>query len=328
MWVKERRWIFAHPLHCIVQKALTANRGRTGVSRDKHAILCYTRLFMAQRDRITITIRHDLLRALDRMIDHHRIRNRSHALEVVLSRTLKTETKQAVILASGRGVKMRPFTYEIPKPLIPVNGRPLLEHGIELLQQYGITDIVITISHLADKIKNYFEDGGRWGVHITYVEEPEPTGTGGALRAAQRHLSDAPFILLYGDVLLDVDLTEFLQSHHTQKAAVGTLALTSVADPSAYGSVKLRGTRVVEFSEKPTTMSDTSRLVFAGCAAFNPTVFALLPKQKKELSLERDVFPALIEQGRLYGYPFEGQWFDVSTPDAYELVLKHWHKKN
>src|SRR3989344_5433342 len=167
---------------------------------------------MSQRERITITIRRDLLHGLDSTIDGRRVRNRSHALEVLLSRALDADTKQAVILASGEGVKLRPFTYEIPKPLIPVNGRPLLEHGIELLQQYGITDIVITISHLADKIKEYFEDGGRWGVHITYVEEPEPTGTGGALRAAQRHLSDTPFVLLYGDVLLDVDLTEFLQS--------------------------------------------------------------------------------------------------------------------
>src|SRR5687767_14754086 len=105
---------------------------------------------MAQRERVTVTIRNDLLRGLDRMIDHQRIRNRSHALEVVLSRTLATETKQAVILASGEGTKMRPFTYEIPKPLIPVNGRPLLEYGIELLHHYGINDIIITISHLAD----------------------------------------------------------------------------------------------------------------------------------------------------------------------------------
>lgn len=281
---------------------------------------------MAQRERVTVTIRNDLLRGLDRMIDHHRIRNRSHALEVVLSRTLASETKQAIILASGEGTKMRPFTYEIPKPLIPVNGQPLLEYGIQLLHHYGINDIIITISHLAEKIKQHFGDGSKWGVRITYVQESKPSGTGGALRAAQPYLGDAPFLVLYGDVLLDLDVTEFLQTHQHLKAAVGTIALTSVADPSAYGAVRLRGTRVVEFSEKPVISSDVSRLVFAGCAAFDPSVFSFLTKKRGELSLERDVFPELIEQGRLYGYPFEGQWFDVSTPDVYEQVLKQWKK--
>lgn len=261
------------------------------------------------------------------MIDHHRIRNRSHALEVLLSRTLHTETKQAVILASGEGTKMRPFTYEIPKPLIPVNGRPLLEYSIELLRKYGITEIIMTISHLATKIKEHFGDGSKWGVRITYVEEKKPSGTGGALRASQPYLGNAPFLVLYGDVLVELDLTEFLQAHQNLKAAVGTIALTSVADPSAYGAVRLRGTRVVEFSEKPVISSDVSRLVFAGYAALNPSVFNFITKKRGELSLERDIFPELIEQGRLYGYPFEGQWFDVSTPDVYEQVLKHWQKQ-
>ncbi|MDP3997945.1 MAG: sugar phosphate nucleotidyltransferase [Candidatus Andersenbacteria bacterium] len=278
---------------------------------------------MPQRDRITITIRQDLLRSLDRLIDHQRIRNRSHALEVLLTRTLSSETRQAVILASGQGVKMRPFTYEIPKPLIPVNGRPLLEYSIDLLHRYGINDIVLTVSHLAAKIKNHFGNGSHFGVNISYVHEKKISGTGGALRAAQKKLGDAPFLMLYGDVLLDLDITEFMQVHQNTKASIGTLALTSVADPSAYGAVRMRGTRVVEFSEKPVISNDVSRLVFAGCAAFNPSVFDFLQK-RGQLSLERDVFPELISQGRLFGYPFEGQWFDVSTHDVYEQVLKQW----
>jgi len=280
---------------------------------------------MSQRERITITIRKELLRSLDRTVDHQRIRNRSHAFEVLLSRLLGTETKQAVILASGRGVKMRPFTYEIPKPLIPVSGRPLLEHSIDLLRQHGITNIIITVSHLAHKIQDHFQDGSKFGVAITYVKERRPTGTGGALQATQSHLEAAPFLMLYGDVLLDLDLTEFLQTHQNIKAAAATIALTSVADPSAYGAVKLRGTRVVEFSEKPTISRDVSRLVFAGVAAFNPAVFSFFPGGKRtSLSLEQDIFPQLIDQGRLYGYPFEGQWFDVSTTEVYDQVLKQW----
>lgn len=281
---------------------------------------------MSQRERVTITIRQDLLRALDNTIDHQRVRNRSHALEVVLARSLDTETKQAVILASGEGVKMRPFTYEVPKPLIPVNDKPLLEYGITLLRNHGIKNIFITVSHLARKIEDHLRNGSQYGVNITYVHETKPTGTGGALRAARKYLGGAPFIVLYSDVLLDLDLTEFLQAHQNIKAAIGTLALTSVADPSAYGAVKLRGSRIVEFSEKPVISGDVSRLVFAGCAAFNFSVFNFFTKKRGHLSLEQDIFPQLIDQGRLYGYPFEGGWFDVSTPEIYEQVIKHWPK--
>lgn len=281
---------------------------------------------MPHRERITITIRQDLLDRLDQTIDHQRVRNRSHAFEVMLSRLFANETKQAVILASGEGVNLRPFTYEIPKPLIPVNGRPLLEYTIELLRAHGITSIVITVSHLAEKIKQHFGDGSRFGVNIKYVTEKKPTGTGGALLAAQSALQDAPFIMLYGDVLLDLNIAEFLQTHEQQKAALGTLALTSVADPSAFGAVKMRGSRIVEFSEKPAVRNDVSRLVFAGVAALTPQLFEEFPRQiKNKLSLEKDIFPQLIKAGRLYGYPFEGQWFDVSTPHSYDEALKNWH---
>jgi NDP-sugar pyrophosphorylase family protein len=258
------------------------------------------------------------------MIDSQRIRNRSHALEVVLSRSLTTSTSQAVILASGEGVKMRPFTYEIPKPLIPVNGRPLLEHTISSLRNYGIKNIIITVSHLADKVIEHFGDGSRFGVRITYVHEKKPSGTGGALRAAQSYLDQNPFLVLYGDVLLDMDFSEFVQTHNEEKPAVGTLALTSVADPSSFGAVQLRGTKIVGFSEKPSSKPEVSRLVFAGCAVFDHNVFDLLQKKKSPLRLEQDIFPELIKQNKLYGYPFEGKWFDVSTPEAYENVLKNW----
>jgi NDP-sugar pyrophosphorylase family protein len=281
---------------------------------------------MAHRKRITITIRQDLLRALDGTIDYHRTRNRSHALEVILSHTLEAEPKQAVILASGEGVNMRPFSYEIPKPLIPIGGQPLLEYGLALLRDSGIKDIIITVSHLAKKIENHFGNGSKYGVNITYIHERRPSGTAGALRAARRQLADAPFILLYGDVLLKLDITEFLFAHQHNKAAIGTLALTSVADPSAFGAVKLRGSRLVEFSEKPVITGETSRLVFAGCAAFDPAVFDFFKKSRGSLSLEQNIFPQLIEQGRLFGYPFEGQWFDVSTPEVYDQVLKHWQR--
>lgn len=278
----------------------------------------------APRERVTITIREDLLRGLDRLIDHQKIRNRSHAIEFLLTHALSPKASQAVILASGEGVNMRPFTYEIPKPLIPVGGRPLLEHSIATLRQAGLTDIIITVSHLADRIQQHFGSGEKFGVRITYAHEKKPSGTAGALLAAKPYLSGDPFIVLYGDVLLELDFADLLHAHRDTKAAIGTLALTSVADPSAYGAVKMRGSRIVSFSEKPEIDPTVSRLVFAGAAALSPAVFQFFPSRKPELSLEHDVFPNLISEGRLFGYPFEGQWFDVSTPEVYERVLQQW----
>lgn len=279
----------------------------------------------SQRKRVTITIRDDLLNGLDRLIDHQRIRNRSHAVEVLLSRALQSKSAQAVVLASGEGVNMRPFTYEIPKPLIPVGGRPLLEQSLVRLRQAGLTSLIITVSHLASRIEQHFGDGSRFGVSITYAREPRLSGTAGALFAARKHLVSQPFIVLYGDVLSELDFNDLLAVHRDTKAAVGTMAVTSVADPSAYGAVKLRGSRVVDFSEKPRPSAATSRLVFAGAAAFNPAIFNFFPKRRKaSLSLEHDIFPKLIAQGRLFGYPFEGKWFDVGSPEVYERVLQEW----
>jgi NDP-sugar pyrophosphorylase family protein len=280
---------------------------------------------MARRHRITITIRDDLLHMLDRLIDHEQIRNRSHAVEVVLRRSLGHETRQAVILAGGAGVALRPFTYEIPKPLIPVKGRPILEHTIDLLKRHGIEDIILTVSHLKEVIIKHFEDGSRFGVRIRYVEETAPTGTGGALRAAARLVSSSPFLVLHGDILIDLDLTEFLNTHMETTGAIATIALTSAADPSEFGSVRLRGARVAAFEEKPKATPATSRLIFAGVLAGNRELFSHLPKKPHALSLERDVFPKLVAKRRLYGFPFEGHWFDVSTPKAYERALREWH---
>lgn len=282
---------------------------------------------MARRSRVTVTVREDLLRALDNLIDAEQIRNRSHALEYVLSRTLGTDSTQAVILASGQGVKMRPFTYEVPKPLIPVHGQPLLEHTIVLLKTHGFREIIITVSHLADKIEQYFGDGSKFGVRLQYVREKQPAGTGMSLWRTKEKLYSSPFLLVYGDVLLDLDITELKAAHQANKTAAATIALASVIDPSAYGSVRLRGTRVVDFSEKPAGAPGTSHLVFAGCALVEQRVFDWFPDKKRgELSLEHDIFPRLIEQEELHGYPFEGQWFDVSTPEIYERVLKEWQK--
>ncbi len=280
---------------------------------------------MARRKRLTITLREDVLRGVDGLVDHGQIRNRSHAIEVLLQRALGHGVRQAVILAAGEGVRLRPLTYELPKALLPVGGRPLVAHTLAQLREHGIRDMVMVIGHLGDRVEREFGNGEALGINIHYVRQDRPTGTGGALHAAQSLLRNSPFLCIYGDVLADIDYTDLIRAHGAHKGAIATIALTSVADPSAYGAVRLHGTRVAEFLEKPSRSSDVSRLVYAGISVLDAEIFASFP-DKQVASLERDVFPALLKRQALFGYPFEGAWFDVSTAAVYEKVLKTWQR--
>lgn len=277
-----------------------------------------------QRERLTITLRRDLISQIDRKIDLVRIRNRSHAIEYLLSKSLGGKISQAFILAGGHGLKMRPFTYEMPKSMIPIHNRPLLEHTIELLRNNNIRDIYIAIDYLGGKIKEYFGDGAKFGVKITYVESKKPLGTAGALLDAKKHLNHSPFLLIHGDVIADIDLTDMIDFFEEEKG-IATMALTSVEDPSSYGAVRLRGSRIVEFSEKPKSEARTSRLINAGIYIMNPNIFSYIP-QKKTPSLEQDVFPKIVSEGKMIGYHFAGSWFDISTPKSYERAIREWGK--
>lgn len=274
------------------------------------------------RERLTITINKRLIGLLDDFIDGEKIRSRSHAIEYLLSKMLVPKVSRAIILAGGQGLKMRPFTYEMPKCLIPVRGKPLLEHTLDLLKKYEIRDIVITIGHLGDKVRNHFGDGSRFGVKITYADQGEGfRGTGGALKVA-RNLAGSPFLLFYGDVLADIDLNDLVDFHKSHGKAM-TMALTSVEDSSVWGVVQLHGTQIRDFVEKPKQSQRLSRLINAGIYVVEPKIFDYFPR-KNIFRLEEDVFPKLAQSDELYGYPFEGQWFDIGTPEIYARVIREW----
>lgn len=276
------------------------------------------------RERLTITLRKDLIKQVDRVIDQVRIRNRSHAIEYLLSKALGPRVSKAFILAGGKGLKMRPFTYEMPKPMIPVKNRPILEHIISTLREYNIRDIIISIDYLGEKIKEYFGDGSKFGVKITYVETSKPIGTAAPLLKAKKYLNNSPFLMWHGDVLADINLDDLFNFHESHKKQV-TMAMTSVEDPSAYGAVKLRGNEVVDFQEKIGRGPEVSRLINAGIYIMDSKIIDYIPKKEKSL-LEKDVLPNLVKKRQLYGYVFEGQWFDISTPKIYERALKEWRK--
>lgn len=276
------------------------------------------------RRRLTITIKKDLLPLVDEVIDGSRIRNRSHAIEYLLSQSLGPKIKKAFILAAGRGVKMRPFTYEIPKTLIPVQGKPILEYSIELLRDNGFKDIYILIGHLGDKIVSHFGDGSRFGVKITYIKEKKEEGTAAPLRMAKKYFRNAPFIMMYGDILIDINLKDFIEFHQSH-GGPATMAVTSSDNPYEFGAVRLHGNKVVKFKEKPEKKKGVSHFINAGLFVFSPKIINYVPAKGYSM-LEKDVLPKLVGENKLYGYPFEGQWYDIGTPEIYEEVLREWKK--
>jgi mannose-1-phosphate guanylyltransferase len=277
-------------------------------------------VFELNRERLTITLREDILKSLDEMVDGINIRNRSHAIEMVLAKALSSKkVTKALILAGGKGTRMRPFTYEMPKPMIPVKGKPLVQHIIELCRKYEVRQILLSTGYMGDKIKEHFGDGSNLGVEITYIEEKKEMGTAGPLNLARDMLRDAPFLMFNGDVLSDIDLHDFIR-FHTERRGLATIALTQVEDPSAFGVARLQGERILEFVEKP--KHEESKLINAGVYMLESQVLDYVPRGKS--MLEKDVFPKLAAEGNLYGYHFIGQWFDTGTPEAYERAIKNW----
>lgn len=273
---------------------------------------------------MTITLKKSVLAGVDRFIDGTKIRNRSHAIEYLITQSLTPKVSQAVILAGGRGLNMRPYTFEMPKGLFPVGGKPILEYIVELLSQYEIRNIIMSVGYLGEKIKDHFGDGKKFGVKITYISESAPHGTGGALNLARSHITGNTFLVIHGDILVDINLTDLISFHHEQDV-LSTIALTSVVDPSKFGEVALHGAKVTRFIEKPLKGRQTSQLISCGIYVFNKEIFNYLPK--KGTSLLEDIFPKLAREQKLAGFLFEGRWVDIGTPSSYENAIKKWGKR-
>jgi NDP-sugar pyrophosphorylase family protein len=231
---------------------------------------------------------------------------------------MKTVSK-AFILAGGVGTRLRPFTYEIPKPMLPVKGRPILEYNIRNLIEHGVNEIVLGIGYKGDLIKEYFGDGSTFGIKIRYSKESKPLGTAGALKKAERYFKDT-FFMCNGDEIKDVNYSKML-ALHTRKQAIGTLALKKLNNIEQFGVVEMKGNKIMRFVEKPKPGTTKSKTVSAGAYVLEPDVLRIIPKNKK-FSIERQVFPALAEQQKLYGCLAVGQWFPTDTFERYEKAIK------
>ncbi len=223
---------------------------------------------------------------------------------------------QALILVGGEGTRLRPLTSRLPKPVVPLVGQPFLGYMLEWLASHGVDDVVLSCGFRADGVKAVLGDGSGTKLRLRYVEEPEPLGTGGALKYAEDFL-DERFFMLNGDVLTDIDLTAQL-ARHEQTGARGTVALMSVDDPSAYGLVRLEdGGAVRGFLEKPSPDQIDTDLVNAGAYILEREILAETPPAGTNFSIERDVFPRLVGNG-LFGFPArDAYWMDIGTPERY-----------
>ena len=271
------------------------------------------------KERVTITLDKNLISQIDKRIDGIDIKNRSQEIELLLAESLGTNIpSKAVLLVGGRGTRLKPLTDRIPKALLEVQGKTITEHLFDLLKKYGIRDIILCIGYLREKIKEYFGDGSRFGVNITYAEEDEPLGTAGPLKLAKKHLKGS-FIVSNGDELKNVNIPRMFRLHK-RKDALATIALTTVDDPSHYGVARLDGSRIVEFVEKP--IKAPSNLINAGFYILEPEVIDMISDGFS--MLEKDIFPKLAKMGRLRGFPFAGQWFDIGNIERYKIAEKKW----
>jgi NDP-sugar pyrophosphorylase family protein len=227
---------------------------------------------------------------------------------------------KAIMLAGGKGTRLRPLTIHTPKPIVPIFERPFLHYQLDLLKQVAeIDEVILSLNYQPRRIEEIFGDGTEAGLNIRYVVEPEPLGTAGAVRYAGESLHES-VVVFNGDVLTNVDLAAVLQLHRERKAKA-TIVLTPVENPTAYGLVETDAQgNIKRFLEKPNADEITCDTINAGIYILEPDTFDRIPKGQP-WSIERSFFPSLIERGETFvAYVDRGYWIDIGTPEKYTQV--------
>jgi len=228
------------------------------------------------------------------------------------------------ILAAGEGTRLYPLTLEIPKPLLPVEKIPVITYLVDLYLKYKINDIKINIQ------KKYLEDFYKWKTtyfpreKIEFVIEEKPSGTFTPIvkKLNQKWFSES-LVISNGDELKELNLKEMIKFHKGKKALV-TLGLFKIKNSKDYGTVKMRGDKIIEFSEK--SKKPLSLYINSGIYIMEPGIRKYFPKRKKFAMLENDLFPKLAKEGKLFGYKWKGRWLDIGTFERWEKAIKNWNK--
>jgi len=227
---------------------------------------------------------------------------------------------KAILLAGGKGTRLRPLTIHTPKPIVPIFGRPFLRYQIDLLHQVPeIDEVILSLNYQPRRIEEMFGTGKELGVTLSYVVEPVPLGTAGAVKYANKSL-DEPVVVFNGDILTEVDVAAVLRLHRERKARA-TIVLTPVENPTAYGLVETDAAgNVRRFLEKPKPEEITCDTINAGIYILEPDTFDRIPKDTA-WSIERSFFPSLVERNETFvAYIYRGYWIDIGTPEKYMQV--------
>ncbi|KRW91347.1 hypothetical protein SD51_09815 [Alicyclobacillus tengchongensis] len=224
---------------------------------------------------------------------------------------------RAVIMAGGQGTRLQPLTKRLPKPMLQLLDRPMMEYVVELLAAHEIRDITITVCYLAAHIRSHFGDGAKWGVRIDYHEEVHPLGTAGGIKPLRPRLDDT-FIVMSGDGLTDFDLSKAIAAHRKRRVPV-TILLKQVACPLGYGVVSTDDSGcITQFIEKPKTfIQGKNYWINTGIYILEPEVLDYVP-ENRPFDFGKELFPMLLKAGvPLYGYAADGYWSDVGTLQQY-----------
>ena len=218
-----------------------------------------------------------------------------------------------MLLAAGLGTRLRPITYEVPKPLVPVLGTPVMEHIVRLLARHGFDDVICNLHYFPDQIERRFGDGSKWGVRLSYSHEEELLGTAGGVRNVRDHFGDQTFLIISGDALTDIDLTALWEAHRA-KGGIATLSLKRADDTSQIGVVIVgEDGRIQGFQEKPDPAEALSNLGNCGIYVMEPEIFDYFP-DPPFVDWALDVFPTLLEQDvAFYGHEISEYWNDIGN---------------
>lgn len=227
---------------------------------------------------------------------------------------------QAVILAGGLGTRLRPLTYEIPKPMVPINGKPYLEYQLEYLRSQGVTDILILVGYLGEKIIDYFKNGEKFDLNIQYSRESTPLGTGGGLKNANDLLDD-DFLLIYGDSFLPIRYDSVINRYFelNPKALLCVYDNSEDTDVISNIAIDADSHRVIKYTKN--VNDDTLLYVDAGVLILNKKILEYIP-ENQVISLEQQCFPTLIKEGSLFAYVSHKRFYDIGTPDRLVQIME------
>lgn len=237
---------------------------------------------------------------------------------------------KALLLAGGRGTRLKPLTDKIPKPMVPIMGKPLLERTILELKKCGLDEIVISTCYKSNCIQDYIGNGKKFGLKIDYISEDIPLGTGGAIKNAEEFFNDT-FIILNSDIVCNIPYDKFIKYHKDSHAAA-SIAMTEVDDPSQYGVIEFdKYNYISAFKEKPKKGETNSKWINAGIYVFEPEVLNEIPKNKV-VSIEKETYPLLLSKGyKMSAYKYSDYWLDIGTIKKYmkahaDILLSHYNK--